>query len=142
MTAPGDPLDRFIRGIVAKWVSLSATTFTGIRGPFRDEAPSNNSAHPYAVIKDASCDSLAHTCESEVYQGEFEFRVYAKSPEDAATEIAKVDGVFSSLSLSLTLTGVEFISMRLMSPSYTKPDEGVWYGGLRYRFQISRPRIA
>ena len=144
MTAPGDPQDQLIRQLVAKWNTLAATTFAGIRGPYRDEAPSNVTAHPYCVIKDASggADSIGSTCKSEQYESQVEFRVYAKTPEEAATQVAKIDGVFSSQSLSLVDNGISVIGVRLMRPAYVKADEAVAYGGLTYRFQLSRLKIA
>ena len=142
MPDPGDPQDRLIRGIIAKWSSLAATTFAGINGPWRDEKPATTAGHPYAVIKDEGCFKTDQTCVSEYFESEIEIRVYAKSPELASVEIAKVDGVFSSMSLSLTTTGVNVIGIRLIGSSYVKPDEAVWYGGLRYRFQLSRALIS
>lgn len=142
MTAPGDPQDQLIRGIVAKWLSLSSTTLAGIVGPYRDERPASAPGHPYAVIKDDGCDSTGITQTSETFEAQVEIRVYDKTPEQAAVQAAKVDGVFSSKSLSLTTTGVRVFGSRLIRPGYVKPDEGVWYCGLTYLFQISRQRIS
>lgn len=141
MTAPGDPQDRLIRGIVAKWQSLAASTLAGINGPYRDEKPANAAGHPYAVIKDDGCFPTAYTCERQLFESEVEIRVYAKTPEDASVQAAKVDAVFSSRSLSLSTTGVDVLSSRPVGFDYAKPDEGVWYCGLRYRFQLSRSHI-
>lgn len=142
MPNPGDPLDQLIRGIFAKWESLRATTFAGINGPWRQEKPATTAGHPYAIVKDDGCFKTNQTCVSELFDSEIEFRVYDKSPELAAEQIAKVDGVFSSMSLSLTTVGVNVIGVRLVGSAYVKPDEAIWYGGLRYRFQLSRSLIS
>lgn len=144
MPDPGDPLDQLVRQIIAKWVSLAATTFTGIRGPYRNEAPSGGTSHPYAILRDAGggADLIHTTCESETYEALIEFRIYDKSPELTSVHIAKVDGVFSSQSLSLTQNGVTVTGVRLVRPAYQQADEGVWFAGLTYRFQFSRARIA
>lgn len=141
MPVPGDPQDQLIRAIVAKFVSLAATTFAGIRGPYRSKAPANTTGHPYCVIIDGGCNDDGHTCVSERYESEVELRVYAKTPEDASVEIAKVDGVFSSRSLSLSASGITIYGMRLLRPAYVNPAEGVFYGSLTYRFQLSRTKI-
>ena len=144
MPDPGDPLDQLVRQIIAKWVSLAATTFTGIGGLYRTQAPSGRTSHPYAILRDAGggADLVNTTCESEVYEALMEFRAYDKQPELASVHAAKIDGVFSSKSLSLTPNGVTVVGVRLVRPAYQQSDEGVWFAGLTYRFQFSRARIA
>ena len=144
MPNPGEPFDQLVKLIIAKWVSLAATTFTGIRGPYRNEAPSGGTSHPYAIFRDAGGGAyLIHTtCKSETYEALIEFRTYDKTPELASIHASKVDGVFSSKSLSLTQNGVTVKGVRLVRPAYQQADEGVWFAGLTYRFQFSRARIA
>jgi hypothetical protein len=82
------------------------------------------------------------TCGSQLFEHELEFRAYDKTPEACAVHAGKIDQVFSSDSLSLTLSGLTLMSGRLIRPSYVQQDDGVWYGGLTYRFQTCRERIA
>lgn len=135
-----DPKGELLKGVIAKW--NGGTLATEIAPLRQGPAPTGLTSHPYALLSGADLVDLGMTCGIQRFEMELEFRVYHRTPELVGVLKGKVDQVFSSDSLSLSLTGVELESCRLVASSDDKQDENVSLGSLSYRFRFSRSRIA
>jgi hypothetical protein len=135
-----DPKGALLAGIFAKWAgSTLASEIGSLR---RISIPANVSSHPYALLRDSDLLDLGMTCGRQRFECEVELLVYDKTPELVATHKGKIDQVFSSDSLSLSLSGVTLESCRMVASSDAEQDDNVWRAGLSYRFRIHRGRIA
>lgn len=135
-----DPKGELLAGIFAKW---AGSTLASEIGPLRRiSVPASVAAHPYGLLRDGDLLDLGMTCEVQRFECEVELLVYDKTPELVATHKGKIDQVFSSDSLSLSLSGVTLESCRLVDSSDAEQDDNLWRAGLSYRFRVHRARIA
>lgn len=135
-----DPKGALLAGIFAKWAGSSLASDIG---PLRrTSAPTNVAAHPYGLLRDGDLLDQGMTCGVQRFECEVELVVYDTSPELVATHKGKIDQVFSSDSLSLSLSGVTLESCRLVDSSDAEQDDNLWRAGLSYRFMVHRARIA
>lgn len=135
-----DPLKVLLAGLQTKWEAES--TLQDLNGLYLHEKPPDLSVgFPYYVAIPESSSLWGTSTQSRLWDHTVEIRAYHRTPEDAATAIAVVTGVFDPKAFTLTLSDSHtFIMARRLRAEFSNPGKEVEYGAARYRFMTSEPR--
>lgn len=147
--AATEPLDILIKGIAAKWAAeASIVTAVPFRGrQKRTSATSANPAStghfPYAVIAgEPDSSKFLQTCSKQFWRHRIRLRIYDATFAAIAPHADKVTAVFSSASLSLTLSVGGLLRNEHVTSRDVQESESVCYKELLYEFETYLPLVA
>lgn len=147
--AATEPLDILIKGIVAKWAaSASIVTAVPFRGrQQRTSATSANPASaghfPYAVIfGEPETNKFTQTCAKQFWRHRIRIRIYDVSFSAVAPHADKVTAIFSSQTLTLTLSVGDLLRNEHITTRDIQESEGVCCKELLYEFETYLPLVS
>lgn len=124
----------------AATVWAGAATLSGLNGPFRDEAPAGTQM-PYVVFKTVASVPRLRSSHSEIWDNQFDFVVYDRTPELCDEWLGKIGDVFDPAELSLASGKGTVLQLRRIGEASMQADKAVHMAAISYRADRAKARI-